>query len=60
LGNHCALGEIEHAGGLEDQHEAERDQRIQHAGHQPAEHDFDEESHSLSACLVLRCEAAAQ
>ena len=30
--HHDALREIEHAGGLEDQHEAERDQRIEHAG----------------------------
>ena len=29
--HHRALREIEHARGLEDQHEAERDQRIQHA-----------------------------
>ena len=33
--HHDALREIEHAGGLEDQHEAERDQRIEHAGDQP-------------------------
>ena len=32
--HHDALREIEHAGGLEDQHEAERDQRIEHAGDQ--------------------------
>jgi hypothetical protein len=30
--HHDALGEIEHAGGLEDEHEAERDQGIEHAG----------------------------
>ena len=33
--HHDALREIEHAGGLEDQHEAERDQRIEHARDQP-------------------------
>ena len=32
--HHDALREIEYAGGLEDQHEAERDQRIEHAGNQ--------------------------
>ena len=33
--HHDALREIEHARGLEDQHEAERDQRIEHAGDEP-------------------------
>ena len=32
--HHDALREIEHAGGLEDQHEAERDQRVEHAADQ--------------------------
>jgi hypothetical protein len=32
--HHDALGEIEDSGSLEDQHEAECDQRIEHAGHQ--------------------------
>jgi hypothetical protein len=30
--HHDALREVEHAGRLEDQHEAERDQRVEHAG----------------------------
>ena len=33
--HHDALGEIEHARGLEDEHEAERDQRIEDAGDEP-------------------------
>ena len=28
------LGEVEHPGGLEDEHEAQGHQRLQHAGHQ--------------------------
>ena len=39
--HHRALREIEHAGGLEDQHEAERDQRIEHAGQQAADQHFE-------------------
>ena len=35
--HHRALGEVEHAGRLEDQHEAERDQRIEHAADKPAD-----------------------
>ena len=35
--HHRALGEIEHAGGLENQHEAQRHQRVQHAAHEAAE-----------------------
>ena len=38
--HHGALREIEHAGGLEDQHEAERDQRVEHAGEQAADQGF--------------------
>jgi hypothetical protein len=33
--HHDALGEVEHARGLEDQHEAERDQGVEHAGDEP-------------------------
>ncbi len=40
--HHRALCKIEHAGCLEDQHEAERDQRIEHAGQQAADQDFAE------------------
>jgi hypothetical protein len=40
--HHRALREVEHAGGLEDQHEAERDQRIQHARQQAADQHFEE------------------
>ena len=35
--HHRALREVEHAGGLEDQHEAQRDQRIEHAGEKAAD-----------------------
>ncbi len=53
--HHRALREIEHAGGLEDQHEAERDQRIQHAGHQAAEQGFEEEAPCMRPqCVVPR------
>src|SRR5947207_2248088 len=38
---HCSLGIIEYAGCLEDQHEAERDQRIEYAGHQSADKDLE-------------------
>jgi ribosomal protein S8E len=40
--HHRALREVEHAGRLEDQHEAQRHQRIEHAGEQPADEDFEE------------------
>ena len=40
--HHRALREVEHAGGLEDQHEAERHQRIEHAGEQAADQHFEE------------------
>jgi hypothetical protein len=43
--DHRALREVEHARGLEDQDEAERDQRIEHPGHQAAEQGFEEERH---------------
>ena len=42
--HHRALGEVEHARGLVDQHEAERDERIHDPAQQPAddhlEHEF--------------------
>ena len=37
-----ALRKIEHTAGLEDEHQAQRDQRIQHARHQAAEQGFQE------------------
>jgi hypothetical protein len=49
--DHRALREIEDARGLEDQDEAERDQRIEHADHQAAEQRFEERSHQ---CTVPR------
>ena len=42
--HHRALGEVEHARRLEDQHEAQRDQRIEHARQQAAEQHFEEET----------------
>src|SRR6184192_1071705 len=39
--HHCALRKIKDTGCLEDQHEAERDQRVQHAGHQSADQHFE-------------------
>ena len=38
--HHRALREVEDARGLEDQHEAQRHQRIQHARHQAADEGF--------------------
>jgi hypothetical protein len=43
--HHRALGKIEHAGGLENQNEAQRHQRIQHAAHQAAKQGFKKKSH---------------
>ena len=40
---HRALREVEHAGGLVDQHEADRDQRIHDPGQQTADQHLDEE-----------------
>jgi hypothetical protein len=40
---HGALGEVEHAAGLVDQHEADGHQRIHGAGEQAAEQGFEEE-----------------
>ena len=42
--HHRTLREIEHARGLEDQNEAERDQRIHDARHQSAQQHFDVEA----------------
>ncbi len=46
---HRALGEVEHAAGLVDQHEADGDQRIQGAGEQAAKQGFQEEGHQCTA-----------
>jgi len=45
--HHRALGEVENAGRLEDQHEADRDQRIHHARQQAADQSFDKEVHDV-------------
>ncbi len=45
--HHRALREVEHAGGLVDQHEAERDQRVHHARQQAADQHFEKEIHTL-------------
>ena len=48
--HHGALGEVEDAGSLEDQHEAQRDQRIEHAGQEAADQGFEEGAqHARSA-----------
>ena len=47
-----ALGEIEHPGRLEDQHEAQGHQGVEHAAHQPADHRFQKESHCGSSSSV--------
>ena len=44
-----SLGEVEHARGLEDQHEAQRHQRIEHACQQAAEQGFEERTQHLHA-----------
>ena len=41
--HHRALGEVEHARGLEDQHKAQCHQRVHDAGEQPADHDLQHE-----------------
>jgi hypothetical protein len=46
---HRALGEVEHAAGLVDQHEADGHQRIQGAGEQAADQGFQEEVHPCGA-----------
>ena len=43
--HHRALGEVEYAAGLEDEHEAQGDQRIEHAGHEAADEGFEEKAH---------------
>jgi hypothetical protein len=43
--HHRALREVEDAGRLVDQHEAERDERVHHAREQAADQDFEEEMH---------------
>ena len=45
--HHGALGEIEHTGGLEDQHKPEGHQRIEHAGHEATEQGFEKECHRV-------------
>ena len=44
--HHRPLGEVEHAGSLVDQDEADRHQRVHHAGEEAAQQHFEEESHS--------------
>jgi hypothetical protein len=41
--HHRALREVEHARGLVDEDEAERDERVHHPGEQAADQHFDEE-----------------
>ena len=41
--DHDSLREVEDARGLEDEHEAERDQRVEDAGNQPLPDDLEEE-----------------
>ena len=41
--HHRALREVQHARGLVDQHEADRDQRVHHAGEQAADQHLDQE-----------------
>jgi hypothetical protein len=45
--HHGALCKVEHAGGFEDQHEAKRHQRIEHAGHQATKQGFQKECHLM-------------
>src|SRR6266404_330741 len=49
---HCTLGKIEDTGCFEDQHEAKRDQRIQHAGHQSADQHFEKLTERDHAMLL--------
>ncbi|MCY1537381.1 hypothetical protein D9M68_728720 [compost metagenome] len=53
--HHRTLCEVEDARGLEDQHEAERHQRIQHAGHQAAQQCFKKESHLVVSVFSGSC-----
>ncbi len=48
--HHDALREVEHARRLEDQHEAQRDQRVEHARDQPFPDRLDEEIRRLAIC----------
>ena len=48
--HHDALGEVEHAGGLEDQDEPERDQRVEDARDEPFPQHLEEE---VRACRHL-------
>jgi len=50
--HHGALREVEDARGLEDQHEADGDQRVQRAHHQAADQGFEKKSHVLCSCWV--------
>ena len=50
--HHRALRKVEYAGGLEDQHEAERNERVEHARQEPPDENFqklteDDHAHSL-------------
>ncbi len=56
--HHRALREVEHAGCLEDQHEPERDQRIEHAGQETAEQDFEELTEGDHAVALQRADNA--
>ena len=47
------LREVEHAGRLEDQHEAQRDQRIEHAGEQAADQHLEDLSERDHADLSM-------
>ena len=56
--HHGALGEVENARGLVDQHEAEGHQRIEHAGHEAANQCFKKECHLFVPFKVGRRRAA--
>ena len=51
--HHRALREVEDAGGLEDQHEAQRHQRIEHAGQQAADQGFEERAQHVHSAQWL-------
>ncbi len=53
--HHRALREVEHPRGLEDQHEAQRHQGVQHAGHEAAEERFEEEGHGYICSISGSC-----
>jgi hypothetical protein len=52
--HHGALCKVEDPRSLEDEHEAQGHQRIQHACHQAADQGFDKRSHGLPQWLVPR------